>query len=97
MTPLSTPDLDFPAALTAMTTANVRVRRESWPPGAFLVLVPGSEFRVAEGRPLGDAAPDLLGTTVRYAAHIDLYRDGDMTVWTPTQPDLLAHDWTVIP
>jgi len=89
-------DLTFPQALTALIDRGVRIRRESWPEGRFLIFVPGSEIRVSEGRPLGDAAPELLGTLVRYGPHIDVFRDGNrMGAWFADSEDMLAYDWTV--
>lgn len=87
--------MDFPEALTALF-AGKRVRRARWDFDAFLIDVPGSRFTVEEGRPLGDAAPDLVGTEITYGAHIDVCINGQMTPWTANQTDMHAADWQVL-
>lgn len=63
----------------------------------FIFLVPGSLIQVTEGRPLGDAAPDLIGETVEYRSHIDMKTaNGEIVPWVATQSDLLEIDWVVV-
>jgi hypothetical protein len=73
-----------------------RARRMTWPPGWFLLQVPGSTITVEADRPLGKAAPELVGQQVRYSAHIDVYRAGEMTPWRPFDDDTRADDWELI-
>ena len=69
------------------------VRRSTWPPDTFLIRVPGSTITVEADRPLGQAAPALIGKTVRYLAHIDLYRDGELSPYHPQLDDRSTNDW----
>lgn len=87
--------MDFGAALQALRDGE-RVARDGWNgKGMWLVLVPGSTITVEAGRPVGDAAPDLIGQQVEYRPHIDMYTaDGQLVPWHATQSDLLADDWT---
>lgn len=87
--------MDFPTALSVVLTGG-RVRRKNWLPGAFLIDVPGSTITVEAGRPLGDAAPELLGTQIGYRAHVDACADGEMAPWSPSQEEMHAHDWEVL-
>lgn len=72
-----------------------RVRRPGWA-NAFLLLVPGSVITVDADRPLGKAAPELVGTQVRYGAHIDLYRNGLLSPFCPPLDDVHADDWEIL-
>jgi len=76
--------------------AGRRVRRAGWNgKGMFLVLVPGSNITVEEGRPLASALP--LGTAVDYQPHVDMYTaQGTLVPWLCSQSDLLAEDWEVV-
>jgi Protein of unknown function (DUF2829) len=89
--------MDFGEALDLLHN-NTRVARPNWHhQGMWLVLVPGSTITVEADRPLGLAAPEMVGEQVRYLPHIDLVTaDGEMMPWTPTQADLLAEDWYVV-
>lgn len=83
------------------------VRREGWPDGQRIMLVPGSQFKVEEGRPLGEALGEVaIGRNVFYGAHIDLVTNAALSdepahsvvVWNgPTVADLLAGDWEDAP
>lgn len=84
--------MDFPTALTAVL-AGGRVRRAAWDREAFLIEIPGSEITVDADRPLGKAAPELVGQTVTYSPHIDVYIGGHLVPWTPNQTDTHATDW----
>lgn len=84
--------MDFPTALTTVL-AGGRARRSAWLEGSFLIDVPGSEVTVDADRPLGKAAPDLVGQKVGYNAHIDVHVDGELVPWTANQTDLHATDW----
>lgn len=63
-------------------------------PRMWLLLIPGSVFKVDAARPL--AKFYTPGTTLTYSPHIDLRTaHGSLVPWTPTQLDLLADDWLV--
>jgi hypothetical protein len=87
----------FGAALEELKQGN-RVSRANWNgPGQWLVLVPASVIRVEASRPLGKAAPELVGQEVRYRAHIDIKTvQGEIVPWIASQSDLLAEDWYVV-
>lgn len=70
-----------------------RARRTGWPPDAFLILVPGSVITVEADRPLGKAAPELVGQQVRYSAHVDLYANGLLSPWFPPLDDVHTDNW----
>jgi len=88
-------NISFGAALEALKDG-LKVARSGWNgKGMWLYLVPGSTFKVAEGRPLAAHIP--VGEEVKYNAHIDMKAvDGSHFVWNPNQLDMLAEDWTVI-
>lgn len=104
-TPDQKPDPDpdtagwtFGHALDALRDGR-RVTRLAWtgPRTPWLVLVPGSEITVTAGRPLGDAAPDLIHDQVRYHPHIDIFTpERTVQTWSPAHADLLADDWTTV-
>lgn len=75
-----------------MLRQGLRVRRRGWNgQGMFLFLVNGSEFTVNR-EPLRSILGD--GKRVVYNPHIDIHcTDGSIAVWTPSQVDLMAHDW----
>lgn len=75
-----------------------RVARRGWNgQGMWLVLVPSSTFTVEEGRPLGSAAPHLVGERVEYREHIDIRTtSGRIGPWVSNSGDLLADDWYVV-
>lgn len=88
--------MTFGEALDALEHGH-RLTRTGWN-GAnmWLVLVPGSQFEVQSDRPLGAAAPELVGQPATYRPHIDMYTaDGQLVPWTASQSDLLARDWTL--
>lgn len=89
--------MNFGEALDHLLVGN-RVAREGWNgKGMWLVLVPGSTITVSAGRPLGDAAPDLVGQQIQYRPHIDMKTvDGEIVPWVASQTDLLADDWHVV-
>jgi hypothetical protein len=74
-----------------------RVAREGWNgKNMYLVLVPGSEFVVAEDKPFGMADRDLVGKQVKYRPHVDMFTtQGDFVPWVCSQSDLLANDWEI--
>lgn len=73
-----------------------RARRACWPPDAFLIHVPGSTITVEADRPLGKAAPELVGEQITYAPHLDLYCDRHMSPWDRSINDAEATDWEII-
>lgn len=73
-----------------------RFRRKGWggEGRAFIFLVPGSTFEVNREPLLG-----ILGSghPVNYHAHIDIMTEmGYVSVWTPTQADMLTNDWVEV-
>jgi hypothetical protein len=86
--------MKFGEALDALQQGR-KVTRDGWNGKAmWLLLVPGSTITVTAGRPLGDAAPELVGQAVQYRPHIDMKTvDGDVVPWVASQTDLLAEDW----
>lgn len=87
--------MDIGGALAALKEGK-RVARRSWPETTWLVLVPGSTITVAADRPLGVAAPHLVGQSTTYRPHVDKMRAGHgLEPWTPSQDALLADDWEV--
>ena len=73
-----------------------RMTRDGWNgKGLFVFLVPGSQFKVSRP-PLLGIYPE--GTEINYNPHIDIRTaDGSISTWTPTNADILAEDWTVLP
>ena len=90
--------MDFGEAIRALK-AGQRVSRPGWNgKGMWLILVPGSEITVESGRPLGQAAPGLVGMRATYQPHIDMWTaDGTLVPWLASQTDVLAEDWEIIP
>ena len=88
-------NLNFGQALEALKQGS-KVARNGWNgKGMWLYLVPGSEFQVAEGRPLAKHLP--VGENVTYNAHIDMKAaDGSHFAWNPNQLDMLAEDWCIV-
>lgn len=86
--------MGFDFAILALK-AGKKVTREGWNgKGMWLYLVPGSQFQVAEGRPLAAHLP--VGQSVNYRSHIDMKTAQDDHVpWGATQTDLLADDWQI--
>lgn len=84
--------MDFAEALIRLRDGG-RVRRTPWTRSSFVIDVPGSQITVGADRPLGKAAPELVGEQVTYAPHTDLYVDGHLVPWTPNQTDMHADDW----
>ncbi|MFG1976929.1 DUF2829 domain-containing protein [Nonomuraea fuscirosea] len=89
--------MDFSTALIHIKAGD-RVTRAGWNgAGMWVFLVPGSTITVAAGRPLGQAAPELVGQAVEYRPHIDMRTaDGQIVPWAPTQSDVLADDWRLV-
>lgn len=73
-----------------------RVARTGWNgKGMFIFLVPGSTF-IVNRPPLLGIFPE--GTEVNYHGHIDIRSaDGMISPWTPSQADMLAEDWEILP
>jgi hypothetical protein len=92
------PRRDFGWAL-AQLRAGRRVSRKGWNgPDQWLVLVPGSTITIEAHRPLGQAAPELVGHAAQYAPHIDIRTvQGTIVPWFASQTDALAEDWFVVP
>lgn len=72
-----------------------RLARKGWNgKGLFVFLVPGSTFKVNRP-PLLGIYPE--GTDIEYHAHVDIRSvDGKIVPWTPSQTDMLAHDWEIV-
>lgn len=89
--------MDFSEALLDLKCGR-RVARMGWNGKAmFIFLVPGSTITVQEGRPLGEAAPNLIGEQVQYRPHIDMWTaNGEVVPWIATQSDLLETDWVLV-
>ena len=90
------------AEAVAALKAGQRVTRPAWrDAGIWLILVPGSTITVTADRPLGIAAPELIGTQVTYQPHIDIHcADGSLGPWAGGANSvdyLLAEDWEVVP
>jgi hypothetical protein len=85
--------MDFGQALNLLK-AGKAVARVGWNgKGMFLLLIPGSTFQVAEGRPMAKHFP--VGQEVQYHAHIDMKTaHGTVVPWLASQTDMLAEDWT---
>lgn len=73
-----------------------RVARDDWPAHQWLVLVPGSTFPVTADRPMGIAAPEMVGEQVRYEPHVDQARGNKLAPYTWTGDDVLATDWRIV-
>jgi hypothetical protein len=72
-----------------------KVARAGWNgKGMFLILVPGSTFKVNRPPLLGVFSE---GTEVQYHPHVDLKNaDGVIVPWNASQGDLLATDWQLV-
>lgn len=90
--------LDFAGALRQLRLGR-RLARTGWNgAGMWILLVPGSTITVEAGRPLGRAAPELVGQSVGYSPHIDIRTAaGALVPWVASQSDLLATDWHLVP
>lgn len=88
--------MDFSEALHLIKSGK-RVRRTGWTTkGKWVFLVPGSLITIAADRPLGQAAPELVGETANYRPHIDARKaDGSVGPWIPSPEDILADDWEI--
>lgn len=89
--------MDFGEALHALKDGK-RVALPGGRTDVWVFLVPGSEITVAADRPLGTAAPELVGQQVAYSAHIDIRcADGMIAPWGgPTMGNLFSDDWQVL-
>jgi hypothetical protein len=83
--------MNFGEALEALKQGAL-VARSGWNgKEMFLLLVPGSTFKVNRAPLLGIFAE---GTSVDYRPHIDMKTaQGDVVPWVASQTDLLAQDW----
>lgn len=90
-----TTGLSFSKALDWLK-AGKKVARKGWNgKGMWLYLVPGSQFKVSEGRPLAAHLP--VGEDVTYHAHVDMKTaTGDHVPWLCSQTDMLAEDWEIV-
>jgi hypothetical protein len=89
--------MNFGQALEQLKSGK-RVSRAGWNgKGMWLVLVPGSTIPVAVDRPLGIAAPELVGSDLVYQPHVDMFTAaGTVVPWLASQSDLLAEDWATV-
>ncbi|MEX0827874.1 MAG: DUF2829 domain-containing protein [Haliea sp.] len=87
--------LTFPEALDAVVKRGKNARRTGWNgSGMFIFLVPGSNFEVNRP-PLLGIYPE--GTRITNQPHIDMRTaDGSIAVWTASQTDMLARDWSIV-
>lgn len=92
--------MNFGQALEILK-AGGRVRREFWANGMWLVLVPASGFEITADRPLGQAAPHLVGDRAQCRAHLDvcIFSGGvpSLGPWSRIDDDVLADDWEAMP
>jgi hypothetical protein len=88
--------MNFGQAIEALKQGK-RVSRSGWNgKGMFLILIPGSKIPVSADRPLGQAAPELVGKTIDYQPHVDMWTAQQTLVpWLASQSDILAEDWGV--
>ena len=86
-----TSTFDFGEAVRRLKAGKL-VARSGWNgKNMFLLLVPGSTFKVNRA-PLLGIFPE--GTEINYRPHIDLKGvDGSISTWNPTSNDALAEDW----
>ncbi len=83
---------DFSYALQQLKLGEC-IKRASWPDDMFLYLVLGSTFKVNR-QPLMSILPE--GKEINYHGHIDLFwGNSQVAVFTPSQQDLLAHDYYI--
>lgn len=89
--------MNFGEALDALKQGH-QLTRSGWNGSdMWLFLVPGSTITVESGRPLGKAAPELVGRAVEYQPHIDMKTaQGTIVPWLASQSDLLAEDWAIV-
>jgi len=89
--------MNFSEALEALKDGH-RITRSGWNGvGQWLILVPGSTITVSADRPLGQAAPEMVGRAVEYRPHIDIKTvDDELVPWIASQTDLLAEDWQAL-
>lgn len=87
--------MDFGAAIQALKQGE-RVSRAGWNgKGMFLILTPGSDVKVTEGRPL--AKHFEVGTEFRFDPHVDMWTaTGSLVPWLASQTDILAEDWSIL-
>lgn len=88
--------LDFSKALLDIK-AGKRMRRASWKPGVFVLLVPGvmiiPDQSSPAGKSLGVMAVKLRGGAQALVHASDAIEDGGWEQWLPTQSDLFGNDW----
>ena len=86
--------LSFGLAVEALKLGR-KVARAGWNgKGMFLLLVPGSTFKVNRD-PLLSIYPE--GTEINYRPHIDMKTaDGEIVPWVASQSDLLVDDWQIV-
>lgn len=87
--------MNFGHALLALKQGH-RVARKGWNgKGMFVFMVAGSQFEVNR-EPLASILG--IGTEVTYRPHLDMKdAQGEIGVWTPSQIDLFADDWFIVP
>lgn len=88
-------DMTFSEAL-GLLKSGCRLTRTGWNgKNMFVYAVPGSTFEVNR-EPLKSILGE--GTKVQYNPHLDMRTaDGSVSVWVPSQNDLFAEDWMVVP
>lgn len=76
------------------------VRRTSWNPTTFIMMVAAGPPSVPTDTALLRAAPEFATVPAGYSAHIDIvnYDGVDLEVrpWTVTQDAIMAEDWDYV-
>ena len=86
--------MDFSEVLKHLKQGKAAFRSAWGLSGTFIVVVPGSQIEVEEGRPLAEVLN--TGVTIEYGSHIDMVTSGKVSPWTPRHEDLFADDWMVV-
>ncbi len=68
-----------------------RVRRDEWPEGAFLYLVPAAAYPAQRGAAKAWAGEEAMIPYSEYLAYSN--EQGEVSPYCPNQKDILAHDW----
>lgn len=83
--------MDFSEALEHIKDGD-KLRRKGWGYGAFVFLVPGSEFQ-KDRHPLPAIFPE--DSRIRCSPHINVCIGDRVSVWDAQTMDILAEDWEI--